>query len=269
MNPPTAYIHPKAKIGENVTVEPFAVIYENVEIGDGTWVGPHATIFPGARIGKNCKIYPGASISAVPQDLKFAGEETVTLVGDNTTIREAVTINRGTVDKHRTEVGQNCLIMAYVHVAHDCIIGNNCIIANAVQLAGHVTVDDYAFIGGTSAVHQFVRIGKHAMVSGGSLVRKDVPPFTKAGREPLSYVGINSVGLKRRGFTAQQLSDVKNMYRLIYQNGLNNTQALAQIETELAATSERELVLEFVRGSKRGIMKGAGNAAARLDEDDD
>ncbi len=206
MNLPTAYIHPKAKIGENVTIEPFAVIYENVEIGDGTWVGPHATIFPGARIGKNCKIYPGASISAVPQDLKFAGEETVTIVGDNTTIREAVTLNRGTVDKYRTEVGRNCLVMAYVHVAHDCIIGNNCIVANAVQLAGHVVVDDFAFIGGTSAVHQFVRIGKHAMVSGGSLVRKDVPPFTKAGREPLSYVGINSVGLKRRGFTAQQLS---------------------------------------------------------------
>ncbi len=268
MNQPLAYIHPGAKIGQNVTVEPFATIYDNVEIGDGTWIGPHSTIFPGARIGKNCRIFPGASIAAIPQDLKFGGEETVVIIGDNTTIRESATVNRGTQDKFRTEIGRNCLLMAYVHVAHDCIIGNNVIIANAVQLAGHVEIGDFAVIGGTSAVHQFVRIGRHVMVSGGSLVRKDVPPYAKAGREPLAYVGLNSVGLTRRGFTAEQLSELKQVYRIVYQSGLNNSQALAQIESEVRPSSERDDVVSFIRTSKRGIMRGGGNGRAQAEEED-
>ncbi|MEY2894802.1 MAG: Acyl-[acyl-carrier-protein]--UDP-N-acetylglucosamine O-acyltransferase, partial [Bacteroidota bacterium] len=198
MSQPLSVIHPSAKIAANVSIDPFSVIHEDVEIGEGTWVGSNVTIFPGARIGKNVRIFPGAVISAVPQDLKFGGEITTAEIGDNTTIRECVTINRGTSDKQKTVIGKNCLIMAYVHVAHDCIVGDNCILANAVQMAGHVTVGDFAIIGGSSAIHQFASIGRHVMISGGSLVRKDVPPFTKAGREPLSYAGINSVGLRRR-----------------------------------------------------------------------
>jgi UDP-N-acetylglucosamine acyltransferase len=194
MNNSLTWIHPEAKIASNVVIEPFTTIHRNVEVGEGTWIGSNVTINEGARIGKNCKIYPGAVISSIPQDLKFTGEETITVVGDNTVIREFVTISRGTVDKFKTEIGKNCLVMAYVHIAHDCIIGDNCILVNSVQLAGHVHIDNYAIIGGSSAVHQFVKIGAHAMVSGGSLVRKDVPPFTKAAREPLSYCGINSIG---------------------------------------------------------------------------
>ena len=201
MNQPLAYIHPDAKIARNVVIEPYSVIHQNVEIDEGTWIGPNVTIFEGARIGKNCKIYPYASISATPQDLKYEGEDTRAIIGDNTVIRECVTISRGTKDRWQTTIGSNCLLMAYTHVAHDCIVGNNCILANAVQLAGHVIIDDYAIIGGASAVHQFVRVGGHTMISGGSLVRKDVPPFTKAAREPLSYSGINSIGLRRRGFS--------------------------------------------------------------------
>jgi len=197
MNQPLSYIHPEAKIAQNVVIEPFTTIYKNVEIGEGTWIGPNVTIMEGARIGKNCKIFPSAVISSIPQDLKFEGEDTLTIIGDNTVIRECVTISRGTKDKFKTVVGNNCLLMAYVHIAHDCVVGNNCIIANAVQVAGHVHIDDYAIISGTSAIHQFCRIGSHVMISGGSLVRKDVPPFTKAGREPLSYCGINSIGLRR------------------------------------------------------------------------
>ena len=193
MNQPLAYVHPGAKIAQNVVIEPFSTIQNDVEIGEGTWIGPNVTIFEGARIGKNCKIFPGAVISAVPQDLKFNGEYTTTEIGDNSVIRECVSINRGTVDKNKTVVGKNCLIMAYVHIAHDCILGDNVILANGVQLAGHITLGNFVFIGGTSAVHQFVNIGQHAMIAGGSLVRKDVPPFTKAAREPISYAGVNSI----------------------------------------------------------------------------
>lgn len=257
MHQPLAYIHPQAKIAENVTIDPFAVIHNNVEIGEGSWIGSNAVLMEGARIGKNCKIFPGAVISAVPQDLKFAGEETTAIIGDNSVIRECVTVNRGTVDKFKTEVGKNCLIMAYVHVAHDCIIGDNVIIANAVQLAGHVHVGNSAFIGGTSAVHQFVKIGTQAMISGGSLVRKDVPPYTKAGREPLSYCGINSLGLRRRGFTNEKIAEIQDTYRILYLKGLNNNAALEEISKEIPDSAEREEILEFVRRSERGIMKGA------------
>ena len=216
MNQTLAYISPEARIADNVTIDPFAVIHKNVEIGEGTWIGSNVVIMEGARIGKNCKIFPGAVISAVPQDLKFRGEETLAEIGDNTTIRECVTINRGTIDKYTTKIGSNCLIMAYVHVGHDCIIGDHCIIGNSVQLAGHVMVDDYAIFGGTCAVQQFARIGSHVYIGGGSLVGKDIPPFTKAAREPIGYCGINSVGLRRRGYTTEQIAQIQDMYRIIF-----------------------------------------------------
>ena len=253
---PLAIVHPEAQLGNNVRVDAFAVIEKDVTIGENTWVGSHAMVHDGARIGSNVKIYPGAVVSAIPQDLKFKSEETVTYIGDNTTLREYVTISRGTADKYKTEIGKNCLIMAYVHVAHDCIIGNNVIISNAVQLAGHVTVDDFAVIGGTSAVHQFVRVGAHTMISGGSLVRKDVPPFTKAGREPLSYAGINSVGLNRRGFNSDTINAIQEIYRVIYMKGLNHTQACKIVEDRFTVSPERDLILDFIRSSDRGIMKG-------------
>ena len=256
MNQPLAYIHPEAKIAQNVVVEPFTTIDKDVEIGEGTWIGPNVTIMAGARIGKNCKIFPGAVIAAIPQDLKFAGEKTTVFIGDHTVIRECVTVNRGTVDRLRTVVGANCLLMAYVHAAHDCIIGNYCVLANGVQLAGHVEIGDHAIIGGTSAVHQFVKVGQHAMISGGSLVRKDVPPFVKAGREPLTYAGINSIGLRRRGYSDQKISEIQQLYRLLFLGGMNNNDALDKIELELAPSPERDEVVNFVRNSGRGVIKG-------------
>ncbi len=256
MNQPLAYVHPQAKIAGNVVIEPFVTIHKNVEIGEGTWIGSNVTIMEGARIGKNCKIFPGAVISAVPQDLKFDGEETTVEIGDNTTIREFVTVNRGTKASNKTVIGNNCLLMAYVHVANDCIIGNNCILANAANLAGHITLDDYAILGGLSAVHQFVNIGTHVMISGGSLVRKDVPPYTKAARDPLSFVGINSIGLRRRGFSSETINEIQDIYRIIYLKNLNVSQALTYIETEMPATPERDEILSFISKSARGIMKG-------------
>lgn len=256
MNQPLAYIHPQAKIAPNVVIEPFSTIHKNVEIGEGTWIGSNVTIMEGARIGKNCKIFPGAVISAPPQDLKFEGEETLAIIGDNTVIRECVTFNRGTKDKYKTEIGKNCLVMAYVHIAHDCIIGNNCILANAVQIAGHVHVDDFAIIGGSSAIHQFVKIGAHVMISGGSLIRKDVPPYTKAAREPLSYCGINSIGLRRRGYSNEKINEIQEIYRTIYLKGINNTKALDIVELNHPPSKEKDEILNFIRTSDRGIMKG-------------
>lgn len=257
MKQPLAYIHPDAKIAQNVVIEPFTVIDKNVVIEEGTWIGSHVTISAGARIGKNCKIFPGATISAVPQDLKFEGEETTTEIGDNTVIREYVNISRGTKDRFKTKIGANCLLMSYVHVAHDCLIGDNCILVNSVQVAGHVQIDDFAIIGGASAIHQFVRVGGHVMISGGSLVRKDVPPFTKAAREPLTYSGINSVGLRRRGFSSEKINEIQEIYRNIYLRGLNNSKALDEIELKMAPSKERDEVVNFIRNSDRGIMKGA------------
>jgi UDP-N-acetylglucosamine acyltransferase len=256
MNQPLAYVHPQAKIAKNTVIEPFVNIEKNVEIGEGTWIGSNVTIMEGARIGKNCKIFPGAVIAAIPQDLKFNNEETLVKIGDNTVVREFVTINRGTKANFETVVGSNCLLMAYVHVAHDCIIGNNVILANGATLAGHITVDDWAIIGGLSAVHQFVNIGSHVMISGGSLVRKDVPPFTKAAREPLSYVGVNSIGLRRRGFSSEKINEIQDIYRYIYLKGNNVSQALEYIEANLPATSERDEIITFISKSSRGIMKG-------------
>ncbi|HHC79297.1 MAG TPA: acyl-ACP--UDP-N-acetylglucosamine O-acyltransferase [Flavobacteriia bacterium] len=256
MNQPLAYIHPGAKIATNVVVEPFTTIHNNVTIGSGTWIGSNVTIMEGARIGKNCRIFPGAVISAIPQDLKFEDEDSLVIIGDNTTIRECVTINRGTKAYGKTEIGKNCLIMATAHVAHDCIIKENVIIVNGVTLAGHVEIGEYAIIGGLSGVHQFIHIGKHVMVSGGSLVRKDVPPYTKAAKEPLSYVGINSIGLRRRGFESSKINEIQNIYRILFQKNNNTTQALEIIEAELEATTERDDVITFIRNSQRGIMKG-------------
>ena len=256
MKQPLAYIHPDAKIAPNVVIEPFSVIDKNVKIEEGTWIGPNVNIFEGARIGKNVKIFPGASISAIPQDLKFSGEDTNAVIGDNTVIRECVTISRGTKDKFKTKIGNNCLLMAYVHVAHDCNIGDHCILVNAVQIAGHVDIEDYAIIGGASAIHQFVKIGTHAMVSGGSLVRKDVPPYTKAAREPLSYSGINSIGLRRRGYSSDKIIEIQEIYRQIYLRGKNNSMALDILELEMKPSKERDEIIRFVRSSDRGIMKG-------------
>lgn len=256
MNQPLAYVHPGAKIAKNVVIEPFTTIHNNVKIGEGTWIGSNVTIMEGARIGKNCNIFPGAVISAVPQDLKYNDEDTTVEIGDNVTIRECVTINRGTTDRMKTVIGDNCLIMATAHIAHDCVLGENSIIVNGVALAGHVTIGKYAIIGGLSAIHQFIHVGDHAMVSGGSLVRKDVPPFTKAAKEPLSYVGINSIGLRRRGFTKEKIREIQNIYRILYQKSYNNSQALGIIEAEMEATNERDEIIQFIRNSQRGIMKG-------------
>jgi UDP-N-acetylglucosamine acyltransferase len=258
---PLAYIHPQAKIAETVVIEPFVTIYKDVVIGEGTWIGSNVTIMDGARIGKNCRIFPGAVVSAPPQDMKYKGEPSTVTIGDNTIIRELRNLNRGTaLDKNTTTIGSNCLLMAYVHIAHDCVIGNNVIIANSVQLAGHIEVQDYAFIGGASAVHQFVSIGAHSIISGGSLVRKDVPPYTKAGREPLSYVGINSVGLRRRGFSSEQINEIQDIYRTIFLRKYNISRALDIIETEREATEIRDEIIDFIRNSNRGVMKGFGNS---------
>ena len=256
MNQPLAYVHPGAKIAKNVVIEPFATIHNNVVIGEGTWIGSNVCIMEGARIGKNCSIFPGAVISAVPQDKKFNDEDTLTVIGDNTTIRECVTINRGTTDRMKTVIGNNCWIMAYCHIAHDCIVGDNCIFSNNSTLAGHINVGDYVILAGMAAIQQFCSIGNHAFVTGGSLVRKDVPPFVKAGREPLSYVGINSIGLRRRGFSTEKIREIQDIYRILYQKNYNNSQAVAIIEAEMQATAERDEILEFIKNSQRGIMKG-------------
>lgn len=256
MKQPLAYVHPEAQIADNVVIEPFVSIDKDVVIGEGTRIGSNATIFPGVRIGKNCRIFPGAVIGAIPQDLKFRGEYSTVEIGDSTTIREFVTVNRGTAARGKTTVGNNCLIMAYVHIAHDCAVGNSVILVNNTQLAGEVIVDDWAIISGMTAIHQFCHIGSHVMISGGSLVRKDVPPYIKAGREPLSYVGINSIGLRRRNYNNDKIREIQDIYRYIYQKGLNTAQAVEIIEAEMPATPERDEILLFVKDSKRGIIRG-------------
>ena len=256
---PLSFIDPSAKIGPNVTIDPFSVIHKNVEIGEGTWIGSSVTIMEGAKIGKNCKIFPGAVISAIPQDLKYQGEETTVEIGDYTTIREFVTINKGTADKWKTVVGSHCLTMAYCHIAHDCIVGNHCILANGVTLAGHIVIGDYANIGGLTAVQQFIHIGQHAYIAGGSLVRKDIPPYVKAAHEPITYMGINSVGLRRRGLSSEKINEIQDIYRTIYLRNNNLSQALEIIETEMKPTTERDEILLFISRSKKGIMKRGGS----------
>ena len=251
-----AFVHPNAKIGNNVTIEPFAYIAGDVEIGDGTWIGPNSTIMDGARIGKNCKISPGAVISAIPQDLKFAGEITTAEIGDNTTIRECVTINRGTSDRNKTVVGNNCLLMAYVHVAHDALIGNNVILANTANIAGHVTIEDFVILEGVVAVQQFVRIGAHSFIAGGSLVRKNVPPFVKAAREPLSYAGINAIGLRRRGYDPEVISQIEDIYRHIFVHGTNVSKSIEEIKTSVVESDAKSQILDFIESSEKGIIRG-------------
>ena len=250
-----AYVHPDARLGKDLTVEPFAYISGDVVIGDGTWVGPNATIMDGARIGKNCRIFPSAVVSGTPQDLKFKGEETTAEIGDNTTIREGVTINRGTASIGRTKLGNDCLLMAYSHVGHDCTIGNNVIIGNTTGLAGEVKVDDFAILSGGTLVHQFTRIGAHVFVGGGGKVRIDVPPFILADREPLSYMGLNTVGLTRRGFNKERIDEIHNIYRAIYQKGMNFSQALDYIEKEFKQSPDRDYIIEFIKNSERGIIR--------------
>lgn len=262
------FVHPGAKIGNNVVVESFSTISADVVIGDGTWVGPNVTIMDGARIGNNCKIFPGAVISAIPQDLKFRGEETVAVIGDNTIIRECVTVNRGTAAKGKTVVGNNSMLMAYVHVAHDCIIGDYCILVNSVGLAGEVEVGDFAIIGGMTAIHQFCRIGTHSMVGGASKVRKDVPPYIRASREPLQYVGINAIGLRRRNFPNETIYAIQDVLRILYQKGMNTSQSLEKILNDLPASAERDVVVDFVKNSSRGIIKGYDPEEGKQDEDD-
>jgi len=254
-----AYIHPDAQIGKDVKIEAFAWIDKNVVIDEGTWIGPNATIMEGARIGKNCKIFPGAVVSAIPQDLKFKGEESIAQIGDNTTLRECVTVNRGTSSKGKTVVGNNCLLMAYVHIGHDSILGNNIIISNSTNVAGEIIIDDFAIISGDVQIHQFVHIGGHVMISGGSLVRKDVPPYITVAREPLSYVGLNSIGLRRRGFTNETITQLQDMYREIFIKDQNVAQAIEYIDKEIPDSKEKEYVLDFIKSSERGIIRGYGD----------
>ncbi|MBL7800844.1 MAG: acyl-ACP--UDP-N-acetylglucosamine O-acyltransferase [Chitinophagales bacterium] len=256
MNQPFSYIHPSAKLADTVIVEPFVSISKNVEIGAGTWIGPHVTIMEGARIGKNCKIFPGAVISAVPQDLKYKGEDSTVEIGNNVIIREYVTVNRGTAHSMKTSIGNNTMLMAYVHIAHDCMIGDNCILANNVNLAGHITIEDFAILGGACNIQQFTKIGKYAFLSGGSLVNKDIPPFVRAARHPTAYAGVNSIGLRRKGFTNEQINAIHDIYRILYLKGLNTSNALKLIETEIPSSPEKDEIVPFIRESVRGIMKG-------------
>lgn len=252
---PLACVSKNAMIGKDVTIGPFVTIDENVVIGDGTIVDSNATIHSGARIGNNCHIHSGAVVSDIPQDLKFKGEESLTIIGDNTSIREFVTIHRGTASKGKTVIGNNCLIMAYCHVAHDCEVKDHVIMSNQVQLAGEVVVGDWAVLGGGALVHQFTHIGKHVMLQGGSLVNKDLPPYIMAGRYPISYEGVNSVGLHRRGFSEEQINKIQQVYRILYLSRLNISDALAKINAELDEFPERNEIVSFVKNSKRGIVR--------------
>lgn len=253
---PLAFVHPDARVGKDAIIEPFASVYGDVVIGEGSWIGSNSVLMDGARIGRNCRIFPGAVISAIPQDLKFAGEKTTAEVGDGTTIRECVTINRGTADREKTAVGANCLLMAYVHLAHDCVLGNNIVVANSVNLAGHVTIDDWAILEGNVAVQQFIHIGAHSFIAGASLVRKNVPPFVKAAREPLSYVGVNVVGLRRRGYDDAAVTRIEDIYREIFVRNTNVDRAVQSVEQQLPRSPERGQILDFIRNSPKGIMRG-------------
>ncbi len=251
-----AYVHPKARLGNNVTVEPFAMIHGDVEIGDNCWIGSNAVIMDKSRIGKNNKIFPGAVIGAIPQDLKFKGEESLAEIGDNNTIREFVTINRGTADRMTTKIGNNCLLMAYTHLGHDCILGNNIIVANNGNLAGHITVEDHVVIEGVVAAQQFVNIGAHSFIAGASLVRKSVPPYIRVAREPLQFIGVNTIGLARRGFDKETIKNIEDIYRIIFVRGHNITNALEVVQAEIPETPEKKQILDFIRAQKDGIVKG-------------
>lgn len=251
-----AIVHPDAKIGENVEIGPFSVVDRDVVIGDGTVIMNNVTIMSGARIGRNCRVFPGAVIAGIPQDLKFKGEVTTAVIGDNTTLRECVTVNRGTASKGTTVIGHNCLIMAYSHIAHDCEVGSYVIISNASQIAGEVVIDDHAVIGGGTLVHQFTHIGPHVMIQGGSKINKDIPPFVKAARDPIAYTGINIVGLRRRNFSNEDINAIQEIYRYLYLSQLNVSDAIDRIEAEIPQSEVRDQILDFARASKRGILRG-------------
>lgn len=251
-----ANVNAGAKIGPNVTVEPFSTIYENVTIGEGTFIHPNVTIYPGTTIGKNCEVFPGAVIGVRPQDLKFEGEETTVEIGDNTIIRECVTIHRGTKDKWKTSIGSNCLLMTYVHVAHDCQIGDNVILASFVGLAGHNIIEDFAILEGKVGTQQFMRIGAHSFVGGGSLVRKNIPPFVKAAREPLGFAGVNSIGLRRRGFSDESVKEIEDVYRILYVMHNNISKGVEAVKEQVSPSKTRDQILDFIAESDKGIIRG-------------
>lgn len=261
MHHPLAVVHPNAVIGNNVTISPFVTIEDNVVIGEGSWIGPNAVIMSGARIGKNCKIFPGAVVSSIPQDLKFKGEETVLEIGDNTVVREYCTLNRGTMANKKTVIGANCLLMSYVHIAHDCIVGDNCILANNATLAGHVTVEDNVILGGMVAIQQFTLIGTFSMLGGGVLLNKDVPPYVRVARYPASYIGVNVIGLKRRGFSADAISRIQDIYHRLFVSVQNRSEAVKLIQNELPDSPEKRLIMGFVENSQNGIIKGPKRGA--------
>jgi UDP-N-acetylglucosamine acyltransferase len=256
MSQPFTYIHPNAKIAANVSIDSFTSIHDNVEIGENTWIGSNVTIMEGARIGKNCKIFPGAVISAIPQDLKFNGEDTLAIIGDHTVIRECVTINRGTSSSGKTEIGSHCLIMAYSHVAHDCTIGHHCIFSNNSTLAGHITIGNYVVLAGLTAIQQFCNIGDFAFISGGSLVRKDIPPYVKVARDPLIFTGVNSIGMERNGVSKNQIEQIQKIYKILFKSKYNISQATEVIKSEIEPTEERGIILQFIEKSKHGIVRG-------------
>ena len=251
-----AYIEEGAQIGENVKIGPFCCIYSDTVIGDGTILENNVTVFPGARIGKNVHIFPGACIATVPQDLKFKGEYTTVEIGDGTQLHECVTVHRGTASKLVTKIGKNCMIMAYCHVAHDCNVGDNVIMSNSVQMAGEVVVDPFAVVGGGSLIHQFTHIGSYCMIQGGSGLVKDIPPYAMVGRAPAKWMGINTVGLRRHGFTTAQIINIQDIYRIVYASGYNTTHACEHIEAEIPQSPERDYILNFIRKSDRGIIAG-------------
>jgi len=251
-----AHVSDQAKIGAGVRIEPFSTIYEDVEIGEGTHIHPNVTIYPGTRIGKNCEIFPGAAIGLIPQDLKFEGEYTTCEIGDNTKIRECVTIHRGTKDKWKTTVGSNCLLMTYVHIAHDCQIGNNVILASYTGLSGHVTIDDFAILEGKVAAQQFVHIGKHAFIGGASLVRKDVPPYIKAAREPLTFAGVNAIGLRRKGICDETIRLIEDIYRTLYVQNSNLSKGIEAVISSIPVSEIRNEIIAFIQGSDKGVIRG-------------
>lgn len=263
MNQPLANIHPNATIGENVIIEPFATIHDDTVIGDGSYIGANAVIMSGARLGSNVKVFPGAVISAIPQDLKFKGEITTVEIGNNTIVREFVTINRGTVANGKTIVGDNCLIMAYSHIAHDCIVGNNVIFANGVQAAGEVEVGDHAVLGGSTLIHQFCKIGAHVMTQGGLRILKDIPPFVLAAREPAAYTGVNSIGLKRRGFSSEQIDEIKDIYRMIFNKGMNYSNAIKKVIDEFPDSPLKKQITGFFEKSDRGVIASSYNSSSK------
>ena len=256
---PLASVSPKAILGDNIEIGPFAFIDDDVEIGDGCKIFPHATVFQYVKMGKNCQIFPGAVVGAIPQDLKYEGEVTRVELGDNVTVRECATINRGTKasGKYVTKIGSDTLIMSYSHVAHDCVIGNHCILVSYVGLAGETQIDDWAIVGGGAKAHQFTKVGCHAMVGGMSKINKDVPPYVLCGREPISYAGVNIVGLRRRGFSPDVIRTIKDIYETIYYAGYNISDGCAKVEAGFPQSEERDAILDFIKSSKRGIIRAS------------